>query len=178
MTTITDKDKLDIVFGAREGIDHVAMSYVKDESDIETLRTLLSDAGSAARIIAKIERKDAVVNLQSIIASSDAIMIARGDLGLAYPIEEIPLIQHRIIAECNNAHTYVIVATQMFLSMVEFNMPSRAEITDVEIAVADGANAVMLSEESAKGKYPVEAVSNMRHAVTFSSNHKEELDII
>jgi enolase len=177
-TTITDKDKLDIIFGAQIGLDHVAMSYVKDEEDIEKLRTLVHEAGSSARIIAKIERKDAVVNLASIITSSDGIMIARGDLGLAYPIEEIPLIQHRIITECNYAHTYVIVATQMFLSMVEFNMPSRAEITDVEIAVADGANAVMLSEESAKGKYPVEAVSNMRHAVTFSSKHKDELDII
>jgi pyruvate kinase len=160
-TVTTDKDIADLSFGIEHNVDYIAQSFVGSADDIINLRKLIIEKGGKQKIIAKIERREAVKNLASIIKEADAIMIARGDLGNEYPLEEIPFIQHRIIKEVNKSGKMVIVATQMLESMVENPIPTRAEVSDVAYAILDGANAVMLSEESAKGKYPVEAVEIM-----------------
>ncbi|HUC88500.1 MAG TPA: pyruvate kinase [Candidatus Paceibacterota bacterium] len=157
----TDKDIADLSFGIKQDVDYIAQSFVGNAGDIVNLRKLISEKGGRQKIIAKIERKEAVENLASIIKEADAIMIARGDLGNEYPLEEIPFIQHRIIKETKKSGKMVIVATQMLESMVENPTPTRAEVSDVAYAILDGADGVMLSEESAKGKYPVEAVAMM-----------------
>ena len=157
----TDKDIADLSFGIEQNVDYVAQSFVGNAEDIINLRKLINEKGGKQKIIAKIERKVAVENLASIIKEADAIMVARGDLGNEYPLEEIPFIQHKIIKEVKASGKMVIVATQMLLSMTENPIPTRAEVSDVAYAILDGADAVMLSEESAKGKYPVEAVAMM-----------------
>ena len=123
-------------------------------------------------MIAKIERKIAVENIESIIDESDAIMIARGDLGLAYPIEEIPFLERRILSSCMKKNKFVIVATEMLLSMVKSDRPTRAEVTDVAFAVTGGASAVMLSEETAQGEFPVETVNILDRIIRNAEVHK------
>ena len=174
---ITGKDIDDLYFGIEQNVDYVALSFVGSADDIVELRNLIKEKGGNQKIIAKIERKIAVENLDSILEVTDGIMVARGDLGNEYPLEEIPFIQHKIIDACNKKSKMVIVATQMMLSMVENPVPTRAEVSDVAYAIIDGANGVMLSEESAKGKYPIEAVAMMESIAVAAEKHLIKKDI-
>lgn len=155
----TEKDLVDLRWGIEKGIDFVAVSFVKDGSDIKRVRQELQKHGGDQHIIAKIERKDSLVNLNEILAGSDGLMVARGDLGLELPLEFLPTIQKEIIEQCNFAGVPVIVATQMLSSMVTSIRPTRAEVSDVATAVMQGADAVMLSEETAIGAHPEECVA-------------------
>jgi len=152
----TKKDVEHLRLGLRLGVDYVALSFVRTPSDVIAVRKLIPSDGP--KLIAKVEKKEAVQNLQGILDESDGAMVARGDLGIEVPIETVPAIQKEIIERCNSAGKPVIVATQMLLSMVNSPVPSRAEVTDVSTAILDGTDAVMLSEETTVGKYPVEAV--------------------
>lgn len=169
---ITEKDMDDLSFGIEQGVEYVALSFVGTAHDVIKLKELIKEKGGNQKVITKIERKLAYENLDEIIKESDGVMVARGDLGNEFPLEEIPFIQHHIIQECKKAGKMVIVATQMLLSMVDSPTPTRAEVSDVAYAILDGADGVMLSEESAKGKYPVEAVAMMeRIALTAEKHH-------
>lgn len=170
-SVITEKDIADLDFGIKQNVDYVALSFVGDSYDIIKLKNLIKEKGGNQKVIAKVERKIAVDNLEGIIKEADAIMVARGDLGNEFPLEKIPFVQHYIIDECNKAGKMVIVATQMLLSMVENPTPTRAEVSDVAYAILDGANGVMLSEESARGKYPVEAVKMMEKIALVAEQH-------
>lgn len=174
---ITEKDISDLTFGIEQNVDYIALSFVGSANDIIKLKSLIKERGGNQKIIAKIERKIAFENLESILRETDAIMVARGDLGNEYPLEEIPFIQHKIIESSNKAGKMVIVATQMMLSMVENAKPSRAEVSDVAYAVIDGADGVMLSEESAKGNYPIEAVTYLEKISFNAEKHLKIHDI-
>ncbi|MFA7310160.1 MAG: pyruvate kinase [Candidatus Paceibacterota bacterium] len=158
---ITEKDLIDLEFGITQGVEYIAQSYVGGASDIEALRAEIEKRGAAIPIIAKIERAEAVTNIDEIIASANAIMIARGDLGLAVPMEDLPFIERDTIRRAKLAGKPVIVATEMLFSMTEHPTPERAEVTDVAFAVLCVADAIMLSDETARGKYPKEAVKMM-----------------
>lgn len=174
---ITEKDREDLKFGIKNNVDYVALSFVGSKKDIIELREIIKENNGTQKIIAKIERKEAVDNLIEIIEESDAIMIARGDLGNEFPIEEIPFIQHHIITESRKRGKMVIVATQMLLSMIDSPTPTRAEVSDVAYAILDGADAVMLSEESANGKYPEEAVMIMEKIALVAEKHRDNIKI-
>lgn len=158
---LTSKDKKDLVFGLEQGVDFVALSFVRTAGDIEVLRKLLKKYKSDAQIVAKIETTEAIENIDSIIAATDVIMVARGDLAIEAGPEKVPSYQKQIVKKCNEVGKPVIVATQMLESMITTPVPTRAEVSDVANAIFDGADAVMLSEETTLGKYPVEAVSMM-----------------
>lgn len=155
---LTEKDRKDLAEGMEIGIDAVAISFVQTKEDILDLQEAIKSHGSWIPIVAKLERTNAYDNLEDIVALSDVVMVARGDLGLEAPLSELPVIQKRIIRACRHAQKASIVATQMLLSMVHNPMPTRAETTDVANAILDGADCVMLSEETAIGEYPVETV--------------------
>lgn len=174
---ITEKDKDNLNFGIKQGVDYVALSFVGDASDVVKLKELIKEKGGNQKVIAKIERKMAFENLVGIVKEADAIMVARGDLGNEFPLEEIPFVQHDIIEECKKQNKMVIVATQMLLSMVDSATPTRAEVSDVAYAILDGADGVMLSEESAKGNYPVEAVSMMEKIALVAEKHINKVQI-
>ncbi len=161
VSTITAKDRADLSVGVKAGVDYVALSFVRKAADILALRRLIQNLGADIPIIAKIETISALRNIDEIVAATDAVMVARGDLGVEVPLEEIPAVQKNLIRKANLMAKPVITATQMLRSMVENNRPTRAEVTDVANAIYDGTDAVMLSEESAVGKYPVEAVETM-----------------
>ncbi|MBC6970692.1 MAG: pyruvate kinase, partial [Armatimonadetes bacterium] len=156
--TVTKKDREDLRIGAGEGVDFVAQSYVRRAEDLQEIGAIAAELDPTLQIIAKIEMKSAVRDLTRILRESDGLMVARGDLGLQMPIEEVPLIQKKIISMCNAAGKPVITATQMMESMVMTPRPTRAEATDVANAILDGTDAVMLSGETASGKYPIAAV--------------------
>ncbi|KKO19406.1 MAG: pyruvate kinase [Candidatus Brocadia sp.] len=156
--SLTEKDKRDLDFGIEHDVDYVALSFVKNADDVLQLKELLREKNKDIPVIAKIEKHEALDHLEDIIKAADAIMVARGDLGVEIPLEQIPLVQKRIIQIANRYCKPVITATQMLESMVNNYRPTRAEITDVANAIFDGSDAVMLSEETAKGRYPVEAV--------------------
>ncbi len=158
---LTDKDVRDLEIGMQFGFDYVAMSFVQKSSDIDLLRYHIRRLNSDAKIIAKIEKPAAVARFDEILDASDAIMIARGDLGIEIPIEDLPLLQKRFIAQSINKGKPVITATQMLESMIHSPTPTRAEVTDVANAVLDGSDALMLSGETAIGKYPIQAVKIM-----------------
>ncbi|MBS5830383.1 MAG: pyruvate kinase, partial [Campylobacter concisus] len=162
---ITPKDKEDMEFGAKQGVNFVAISFVQDANDVIKARNILKEFGSRAAILSKIEKFDAVENIDDIIAKSDGIMVARGDLGIEVPFYKVPTIQKLIIKKANAASKPVITATQMMLSMAEHETATRAEISDVANAVLDGTDAVMLSEESAIGKNPVAVVEAMSKTI-------------
>ncbi|MFS8901132.1 pyruvate kinase [Synechococcus sp. B60.1] len=158
---VTEKDKADLYFGLNQGVDWVALSFVRDPSDVLELRELMAAVGKRVPIIVKIEKHEAIQQLPQILALSDGVMVARGDLGVELPAEEVPILQKRMIAMANCLGIPVITATQMLDSMVHSPRPTRAEISDVANAILDGTDAVMLSNETAVGKYPVEAVATM-----------------
>ena len=158
LDALTDKDRADMRAGLDIGIDCFALSFVQGEKDIQDLRQAMHEHGRVVPIIAKLERASAVDRLDSILEAADGIMVARGDLGLECPLPQLPVLQKRIIRACRHAQKFCIVATQMLLSMVQNPLPTRAETTDVANAIMDGTDCVMLSEETAVGNYPVEAV--------------------
>ena len=158
---VTDKDKDDLRFGLEHGVDWAASSFVRSASDIKPLRKMMREVGRRVPVIAKIERPEAVRNIGEIIEAYDAVMVARGDLGIELPIDEVPVIQKSIIKLCNRAGKPVITATQMLDSMISNPRPTRAEVTDIANAIIDGTDATMLSGETAMGSFPVEAVKMM-----------------
>lgn len=173
---LTDKDLAEIQFGASQDFDYVALSFVQNADDIENLRKILHSYGSTAKIIAKIETKKAVEsdkNLSEIVKASDGIMVARGDMAIEAGAEVVPIIQRKLIALCREHSKLCIVATQMMHSMVENPEPTRAEVSDVATAVIEGADAVMLSDETANGKYPLETVKAMKKVILHTQNHSK-----
>ena len=158
---LSDKDKEDIRFAAEENIDYIAVSFARDAADIEQARTLARRAGRDARIVAKVERQEAITNLPSLVEASDVVMVARGDLGVEMGYAELAGLQKTIIRQSRLKNRVVITATQMMESMIENAIPTRAEVSDVANAVLDGTDAVMLSAETATGKHPVAAVAAM-----------------
>ena len=158
---LTEKDRRDLAYGASIGVDYVAMSFVRSGDDVRSCRELLRTMGAAPPIIAKVEHPLAVERLADIIEESDGIMVARGDLGVEMSPERVPLLQKHIISKANEAGKPVITATQMLGSMMDSPIPTRAEASDVANAILDGTDAVMLSEETAIGRYPVEAIATM-----------------
>ncbi len=162
LPALTANDRDNLKLGLELGVDAVAVSFVQTAEDIRQVKALLREARSRIPVVAKLERQNAVDNLAAILAETDMVMVARGDLGVECPLPELPALQKRIIRACNLASKPVIVATQMLLSMVNSPAPTRAETTDVANAVLDGADCVMLSEETAMGNYPVETVAYMR----------------
>lgn len=163
ISALTDKDRRDLDFGLKRGVDWVAMSFVQRPEDMQELREIVR---GRAGVIAKLEKPAAIESLTAIIALTDAVMVARGDLGVEMPAEQVPRIQKLIVRECRRAGKPVIVATQMLESMIQSPVPTRAEASDVATAVYDGTDAVMLSAESASGRYPVEAVATMSRIIT------------
>ena len=171
---ITEKDMADIEFGAARDFDYVALSFVQKPEDIEKLRQILLSHGSSAKIIAKIETKKAIEtdeNLEQIVEASDGIMVARGDMAVEAGAEVVPIVQRKLISLCRKHSKLCIVATQMMGSMVDNPEPTRAEVSDVATAVLQGADAVMLSDETANGKYPLEAVKAMKRVILYAQNH-------
>jgi pyruvate kinase len=165
---ITPKDKADLIYGSAQDIDYVALSFVQTEDDITRLRTILLGMKSTARIIAKIETKAAVENIDAIVREADAVMIARGDLAVETPAESVPIVQRKIIGLGMRYAKPTIVATQMLASMVDMPEPTRAEVSDVATAVLLGADCVMLSDETANGKYPLVAVETMKRIIRYT----------
>lgn len=162
LSALTGKDRKDLDFGLELGVDWVALSFVQRPEDLQEVHALVK---GRARVMSKLEKPAAIERLEDIVALSDAVMVARGDLGVELPAEQVPGIQKRIVRTCRQAGKPVIVATQMLESMVNAPVPTRAEASDVATAVYDGADAVMLSAESASGKYPIEAVTMMNRII-------------
>lgn len=175
---ITPKDMKDIEYGATKDIDYVALSFVQSADDIHSLRQQLLSLGSTAHIIAKIETKAAIEDkaLEEIVRVSDGVMVARGDLAVEAGAEVVPIVQRKIIALCRRYGKLSIVATQMMASMVDSPEPTRAEVSDVANAVIQGADTVMLSDETANGSYPLETVAAMRKVILHTERHTEALD--
>ncbi len=161
LPSITEKDYEDVRWGAEQGVDYVALSFVRSSDDIKQLKEFLLTLKSSMRVIAKIEDKQAVQNLETIIAAADGIMVARGDLGIEIPFEELPIIQRKIVKACLRLGKPVIIATHMLESMHENPMPTRAEVTDVANAIFEQVDAVMLSGETGIGRYPVKCVETL-----------------
>lgn len=159
--SLTEKDIEDLEFGLKNDVDWIALSFVRKASDIQALRKIIDSKQSLSRIVAKIEKPEALSNIDEIINVTDAIMVARGDLGVEIWLEEVPMVQKMLVEKANKAGKPVIVATQMMESMIENPRPTRAETNDVANAVMDGADAVMLSAETAAGKYPLEVIRSM-----------------
>jgi pyruvate kinase len=172
---LTKKDLEDIVVGLEEGVDAIALSFVRRAGDILTCKKVINDHGGNVPIVAKIEKHEAVDNIDSIVAASQAVMVARGDLGVEIDLEKVPLVQKSIIRKCNTLGKPVITATQMLQRMVDNPRPTRAEATDVANAILDGTDAVMLSEETAAGKYPAEAVMMMDRIARSAESALDEL---
>ena len=169
---VSTRDREDIRFAAEEGVDYVAVSFVREAADMEEARTLLRAAGGEARLVAKIERHEAVENLTGIIEASDVVMVARGDLGVEMGYAELTGLQKTIIQESRTRNRVVITATQMMESMIHNPVPTRAEVSDVANAVMDGTDAVMLSAETAAGRYPVKAVEAMAQVIVGAEKYQ------
>jgi len=165
---ITEKDKKDIEFGIKHRVDYIALSFVRDENDIRQAAELIKPRLPNCRLVAKIENRQAIDNIDGIIEAADGIMIARGDMGVAIPIYEVPIIQKRIIKKSNAAGKFVITATQMLEYMTEHSKPTRAEVTDVANAIIDGTDFVMLSAETAVGRFPYQSVLMMNEIIKFT----------
>ena len=162
INALTEKDKKDLKFALTANVDWICLSFVQKADDIRLARRLI---GNKAKILAKIEKPAAVQNITEIVNEADAVMVARGDLGVECPIAAVPGLQRKIIASCRLAGKPVVVATQMLESMIEAPIPTRAEVSDIATAVCEGADAIMLSAETAAGKYPVQAVQTMREVI-------------
>jgi pyruvate kinase len=165
---ITEKDKRDIEFGIKHAVDYIALSFVGDENDVRQAAALIKPRLSKCRLVAKIENRQAIDNIDGIIKAADGIMIARGDMGVAIPIYEVPIIQKRIIRKSNAAGKFVITATQMLEHMTEHSKPTRAEVTDIANAIIDGTDFVMLSAETAVGRFPYQSVLMMNEIIKFT----------
>ncbi|MFT5232515.1 MAG: pyruvate kinase [Candidatus Krumholzibacteriia bacterium] len=168
---LSEKDRADLEFGMVQGVDFIALSFVRTAHDVETVKKIIAKAKQDIPVIAKIEKFEALDNIDEIIAVSDGIMVARGDLGVEIPLESVPRAQKVLIRKTNAASKPVITATQMLRSMVESPRPTRAEVTDVANAIYDGTDAIMLSEETAMGKYPVGAVEVMSKVAADTEAH-------
>ncbi|WP_030900014.1 pyruvate kinase [Streptomyces sp. NRRL F-5126] len=163
---LSEKDIEDLRFGLRMGCDMVALSFVRDAQDIVDVHKVMDEVGRRVPVIAKVEKPQAVANMEAVVAAFDSVMVARGDLAVEYPLEKVPMVQKRLIELCRRNAKPVIVATQMMESMITNSRPTRAEASDVANAILDGADAVMLSAESSVGAYPVETVKTMSKIVT------------
>jgi pyruvate kinase len=161
LSAVTDRDLDYLAFGLERDVDYVAISFVRNADDVRKVKNVISERGKAAPVLAKIEKHEALEAIDDILAEADGIMVARGDLGIEVPLEEVPMIQKDLIARCNRAGKPVVTATQMLESMIVSPRPTRAEATDVANAILDGSDAVMLSGETAMGSYPVDAVRTM-----------------
>ncbi len=175
LAALSEKDRKDLEFVCELGVDWLALSFVQRPADVEEAREL---AKGRAAILSKIEKPAAVENFEAILECSDGIMVARGDLGVECPVQAVPPIQKRLVRKCRNAAKPVIVATQMLESMIESPMPTRAEVSDVAAAIYEGADAIMLSAESAAGDYPIEAVTTMNNVASEVESDPTYLDII
>jgi pyruvate kinase len=171
ISSLTEYDRACIAFGVEYNVDYFGLSFVSRVEDIAKARQIINDNHGQQKVIAKIERKVAMDNLDPLIAAADAVMVARGDLGNELPLEQIPFAEATIIHKAKHAGKPVITATQMLLSMTDNPLPTRAEVTDVAHAILLGTDAVMLSEETSKGKYPVEAVTMMEKIVLEAEHH-------
>lgn len=172
--SLTAKDMEDLAWGLRAGVDYVGLSFVRSAEELRDLRRRIAAAGSAAGLVAKIEKPEAVAAIEEIIAASDAVMVARGDLGVEMDVAEVPLLQKRICRLALEARKPVIVATQMLQSMIQAPQPTRAEVSDVANGILDGADAVMLSGETAVGRYPLESVRMMDHVANLTEDHEKD----
>lgn len=171
--SLTEKDMEDLQFGLEHDVDWIALSFVRTADDIKDLRERIVSAGKNCKIVAKIEKPEALANIDAIIEETDAIMVARGDLGVEVPAETVPLWQKQIVTKCKLACKPVIIATQMLESMTTHPRPTRAETNDVATAVLDGADAVMLSAETASGQFPVNAVKAMSSIINYIENNHD-----
>jgi len=178
ISSLTVKDKKDLEFGIKHNIDFIALSFVRNAKDVMHLKEILKSKKSDAEIIAKIETEEAVENLDEIINVADGIMVARGDLAVEMPPETVPVLQKRIIRKCNHEGKPVIVATQMLESMISSPVPTRAEVSDVANSILDGADAVMLSAETAVGLYPLDVINIMREVAIKTEMHYSKKRII
>ncbi|MDP8213268.1 MAG: pyruvate kinase [Candidatus Zapsychrus exili] len=172
---ITEKDKRDLEFGIENGVDFIAQSFVRNKNDILRISNIAKARLPKVKIISKIESQDGVKNIDSIIDSCDGIMVARGDLGVTFPIYKVPIIQKYLIHKCNRKSKFVITATQMLESMTEHSRPTRAEVSDIANAILDGTNYVMLSAETAVGKFPAQTVSIMRQTIEYAEKYENSL---
>ena len=173
LSSLTDKDRADAQFAVEQSADYIALSFVRRAADVSGLRALLASRGAHVPIVAKIEKAEALDAFDEILQAADAVMVARGDLGVETPAEYVPIHQKRILRACNRAGKPAITATQMLQSMMDNPRPTRAEASDVANAVLDGSDAVMLSGETATGHYPVEAVQVMERVATIAEEHLE-----
>lgn len=178
ISCLTEKDKEDVKFGIKNKVDFVALSFVRKPADIDELRAILKAGKCDAKIIAKIETPQAIRAIDEIIEKTDGIMIARGDLAIEVPAQKVPVYQKEIIRKCNNAGKPVITATQMLESMIHSPVPTRAEVSDVANAIFDGTDAIMLSEETTLGEYPVEAVNMMSKIAEEVESQSPEIGIV
>jgi len=172
---LTEKDIRDLDFALKNKIEWIGLSFVRSVDDIMDLRQRIKAANSTARIVAKIEKPEALNEIDAIIEAADAVMVARGDLGVELPLEQVPTIQKTLVRKCIHASRPVIIATQMMESMLTNQSPTRAEVNDVANAVMDGADAVMLSEETSVGKYPVRTVQHMHNIVRYVEEHEKSI---
>ena len=168
---ISQKDVQDLAFAVRNHVQYVAQSFVRDERDVMEVKRRIFHALPHCQVIAKIESREGIKNIAEILRAADGIMVARGDLGISVPIYEIPILQKWLIAACNHRRKPVITATQMLEHMIDHPLPTRAEVSDVANAVIDGSNFVMLSGETAAGKYPVETVRMMHTIIEHTERH-------
>ena len=175
MPYLSEQDRSDIIFGCEQGFDFIAASFVRTAKDVEAIREILREKNSPIKIIAKIESTQGISNLDEILAAADGIMVARGDMGVEVPFEEVPAIQKKMIKRAEAEGKFVITATQMLDSMIHHPRPTRAEATDVANAIYDGTTAIMLSGETAAGDYPVEALKTM---VKIAEKTEEDIDYI
>ncbi|MFA5785109.1 MAG: pyruvate kinase [Phycisphaerae bacterium] len=172
--SFTEKDRNDIEVGIENKFEYISQSFVRNADDIRKVKEIVGPRWKSCRIIAKIESRDALANIDDIIDQADGIMVARGDLGICVPIYEIPFIQKLIIKKCRQKNKPVIVATQMLESMTTEVLPTRAEVTDVANAILDGATHLMLSGETAVGKYPAETVEMMNEITKATENYQKK----
>ncbi|MGB3585649.1 MAG: pyruvate kinase [Tunicatimonas sp.] len=171
--SLTKKDKKDLLFGLEHDVDWIALSFVRYASDIYDLKDIIAEKGKETHVIAKIEKPEALGNIDEIIEATDGLMVARGDLGVEIAMEDVPMAQKMMVEKCNAASKPVIIATQMMESMIENPRPTRAETNDVANAVLDGADAIMLSAETASGKYPIQTVKSMVRTILAVEKHDD-----
>lgn len=165
---LKQKDREDIEFGINNKVDYIAQSFVRNKEDIRVIKKIVKPRLPSCKIIAKIENREGINNIDQIIDESDGIMIARGDMGVSIPVYEVAIVQKQIIRKCNKKRKFVITATQMLESMTEHLRPTRAEVSDITNAIIDGSDFVMLSAETAAGKYPVQSVDMMNKIIKFT----------